>query len=101
MNKIKSLKKQRFSSFQDLVLELKLIWKLEGADYNMIKNIFTFVFILIKEFQFYEKGIWDVLDGLIELAGTEKIKFITLFIISLEERESADGECFKETEYKA
>lgn len=42
-----------------------------------------------------------MLEILIELSGTEKSKFISLFILSLEEREQGETECYKETEYKA
>lgn len=41
------------------------------------------------------------METILEFAGSEKNKFISLFIISLEDREAGEQETFKESEFKA
>lgn len=36
-----------------MIKDFGIIWKLEGPDLNMIKNIFTLMFVFIKEFELY------------------------------------------------
>ena len=50
LSKIKTLKRTRFTSLQELTAELRTVWKLEGADHNLVKNLFTLMFVFIREF---------------------------------------------------
>lgn len=58
---------------------------------------------MIKESELHKKHISQTLIELLNFAGIEKNKFISIFISSLEDKETTDKdiESFKESEYKA
>jgi len=58
---------------------------------------------MIKESELHKKYIAQTILDLLNFSGIEKNKFISMFITSLEDKETTEKEVetFKESEYKA
>lgn len=100
---IRELKTNLFKSFSDLIQNCQVIWKLESPDLNLLKNSLSYCFLMIKESELHKKYIAQTILDLLNFSGIEKNKFISMFITSLEDKETTEKEVesFKESEYKA